>query len=109
MAGKRKRMGQMRIKVLQALHYDPPLPLNQASAITLTKIKCVQHVMSLYILQGSKEISETVFKFLSLFFLVPLPKYVYSVSCQNFPTEKTGRQSLETLAVCIVHTYKYGR
>ena len=40
-----------------------------------------------------------------LFILVPLPKYVYSTSCQNFPTEKTGRRNPETLAVCIVHTY----
>ena len=35
------------IKALQALHHAPPLHLHQASAITLSKIKFVLHVISL--------------------------------------------------------------
>ena len=41
---------EMRIKALQALYLAPLLHIHQASAITLTKLKCVLHVMSLYIL-----------------------------------------------------------
>ena len=43
------------IKVLQALHHVPPLHLHQASAITLSKIKCVLHVISLYIFARLQE------------------------------------------------------
>ena len=44
---------EMRIK---ALHLAPSLHIHQASTITLTKLKCVLHAMSLYIfarLQGN--------------------------------------------------------
>ena len=43
------------IKALQALHYAPPLHLHQASVIILSKIKCVLHIMSLYIFARLQE------------------------------------------------------
>ena len=54
----------MEIKGLQALHHAPPLHLHQVSAITLSKIKCVLHVIlrPFKFLQGFKKISKMVFK-----------------------------------------------
>ena len=52
-----------KIKALQALHHTLPLHLHQASAITLSKIKCFfTCYVHLHFLQGFKEIFVMVFK-----------------------------------------------